>query len=217
MAEEVTQDRFGKYRKTAVKAIGELALIIVGILGAFAIEDWQEQQKQKTLVKETITITFAELASNHCALIRAHKHQSEIKSILSKFKDASTEQEYTDIYRSMYRIGIIQPALLMSAAWETAIATGVVRHIPIKDATLIAPFYYHAKSYERLSERFSSEMMKSDFREGSLESELNGIMGGNNALWWREKYQLNMYKQHFTILTQKYGFVAQACKDKKGK
>ena len=36
-----------KYKRMAAKGIAEVALIMVGILGAFAIEDWQDQKKQE--------------------------------------------------------------------------------------------------------------------------------------------------------------------------
>jgi hypothetical protein len=195
----------------AVKGIAEISLIMVGILGAFAIEDWQEQNKQEKLVHDTIQITLAELSSNHCKLIEAHEHQTQVRNILTKHNPNSSEQELKDIFLSIYRISFIQPASLMSTAWETSIATGAVRNIPLKDATIIAPFYHHSKRYERLIESIVGEMAKIDFQDISLKNQLKGVAGSNDTLWWAESRILGLYKKSFAQLAKKYGFEVKDC------
>jgi extradiol dioxygenase family protein len=159
-------------------------LIIVGILGAFAIEDWQEQQKQKKVVDETIDITFAELSTNRCDLIKAHQHQhqDEVRVILRALKTAQTDQQIDDIYQAIFSIGIIQPATLTSAAWDTAIATGAVRNISLKDATLISPYYLFYARYEKEYEMIGNQMTKVAYADINMKNLLTGIAGSVDKL-----------------------------------
>ncbi len=206
-----SESTLDKYKRLVVKGIAEISLIMVGILGAFAIEDWQDQKKQEKLVRDTIQITLAELSSNRCKLIKAHEHQTQVRNILKKRKSNSTEQELKDIFQSIYRISIIQPASLMSTAWETSIATGAVRNIPLKDATIIAPFYHNSTRYERLVENIISEMTKNDFQEIPLKNILKGVAGSNDSLWWAEFRILDLYKANFAQLAKKYKFEVKDC------
>ncbi|MCJ8269705.1 MAG: hypothetical protein MJK04_09915 [Psychrosphaera sp.] len=200
-----------KYKRMAAKGIAEVALIMVGILGAFAIEDWQDQKKQEKLVRVTIQITLAELSTNRCELIKAHKHQTYVRNTLKKIKPTSTDEELEQLYRSIFRIGAIRPASLLSTAWETAIATGAVRNIPLQDATLISPFYYHGKRYERQIESIIGEMTKNSFLDIPLKRQLKGMAGSNDALWWTEVRILDLYKARFGGLAKQYGFKVEDC------
>ena len=202
------------YQKTVIKAIGEVLLIIIGILGAFAIEDWQQNKKQQKLLKDTLNITMVELANNYCELVKGHKHQNRVRNILSEgLPKAETKDDQIKLYSAIYSIGIWQPATLMSTAWDTAIATGAIRNIPLKDATILAQFYHDAKRYNDKLDVVTNEMIKSDYTDMKLLQFLKGVAGSNDSLWWFEKKQLNRYDQHFAQLAKQYGYEIKKCEE----
>ena len=200
-----------KYRKKVTKAVGEVLLITLGILGAFAIEDWQERKKQDKLLKDTLNITMVELSHNYCALIKSHQHQSASRDKLKNLPEAKTQKEQEALYLSVYEKGILQPAQLTTTAWDTAVSTGAVRNIPLKDATLIAQFYNDAKSYNNRVDIIVTEMIKNDYKEIELIYTLAGAYGSIDSLWWFEKRQINRYEKNFASLAKQYNFTPKDC------
>ena len=200
-----------KYRKVAIKAVGEVLLITLGILGALAIDGWQERKKQDKLLKDTLNITMVELNNNYCALLKSHQHQDANRNKLKGLPDAKTEQQQTALYLSIYEKGVIQPAQLTSTAWDTAVATGAVRNIPLKDATLIAQFYHDAKGYNDRVNVIVTEMIKNDYKDIEMVYTLAGIYGSIDSIWWYEKRQINRYETQFDSLAKQYNFSSKAC------
>ena len=200
-----------KYRKVAMKAVGEVLLITLGILGALAIDGWQERKKQDKLLKDTLNITMVELNNNYCALLKSHQHQDANRNKLKGLPDAKTEQQQTALYLSIYEKGVIQPAQLTSTAWDTAVATGAVRNIPLKDATLIAQFYHDAKGYNDRVNVIVTEMIKNDYKDIEMVNTLAGIYGSIDSIWWYEKRQINRYETQFDSLAKQYNFSSKAC------
>ena len=200
-----------KLKSNLVKGIAEVALITVGILGAFAVDDWQEEQKIQKLTHDTLELVFSELDDNRCALVRAHAHHSWVRERFVALGDNPTKADYESLFKLLYSKGIIKPAELLSLAWETSINTGAMRHINLQDANQISRLYYHMNQYRDSFATLDSAMTQTSFQDLTTKQYLSGVISGIDDMWWIEKRLLTLYSEPFNKLRAKYALVQSKC------
>ena len=78
------ENKSGKYVKYA---IGEILLVVIGILIALQINNWNENRKQKATTKEYIENIKADITEDLVVLEDILKYANERKAVISEFDD----------------------------------------------------------------------------------------------------------------------------------
>ena len=69
----------GKVKNYALYAIGEIALIVIGILLAFQINNWNETQKTRRTEAKIIVNLIDEFIRNHNELVRVSMYRTKVE------------------------------------------------------------------------------------------------------------------------------------------
>ena len=71
----LTENKFSKY---ILYAIGEIVLVVIGILIALSINNWNERKKNTNLEKEILQDLLSELEVNQQKLIKAREEHFQV-------------------------------------------------------------------------------------------------------------------------------------------
>ena len=71
----LTENKFYKY---LLYAFGEIVLVVIGILIALQINNWNEEQKNKVIEQQLLTSLLLELETNLTILIKTIETNTEI-------------------------------------------------------------------------------------------------------------------------------------------
>ena len=130
------------FRRESV-SLGEIALqtfsVVLGILLALGIDGWKRDREQKQDVEDAMRAVRTELAANREALKRNHDHLIAVENDLRAKDIGKTGTELAcNQYKGWSGTGM---ALLVSAAYQTAIATQAFAHMEFARAQTIAAAY----------------------------------------------------------------------------
>lgn len=119
-------------KQTIAVFLKEVISIIAAILLALAINETWESHERNERKTELVGKIYLELEESLAQLQASHQHhQDHLNLIRSATQgDASlSSEEYLDIYRTMYRKGIMRPALLTDTNWEIAKFTDLISYM----------------------------------------------------------------------------------------
>ena len=86
------KNKTGKYLKYA---IGEIILVVIGILIALSINNWNEKRLQKQALKNIYTIIIEDLKNDITEINKILKSKKEIEPIFNKILDGlMTKKDY---------------------------------------------------------------------------------------------------------------------------
>lgn len=107
------------------RALVESLLIVMSILLALALDEWREERERQERVERSLGNFFNELSQNASRIdsVRAYH-----RGVLQLLQDrAATDQVDAVEFRNI--MSTLQPVVLTSSAWDTAVATGVLSHM----------------------------------------------------------------------------------------
>ena len=103
------------------RALVESTLIVMSILLALALDEWKEDQEIQELIDRSVANFANELARNHSRVEDVRTYHQAVGEILEKHRGdelLTSVEEFRNIMAAM------QPVVLTSSAWQTAVATG---------------------------------------------------------------------------------------------
>jgi type II secretory pathway pseudopilin PulG len=136
-------ERAARRREWMSRALFEAALILFGILGAFAVNEWQNARERRARVETTMAAVRGELQSNLELLQNASTYNSDVAS---KFR-ALAARNATTIPEGTYPRGLLLRPQLVSAAWNAAQVTGIVNEVPVDTVVQLARLYENQRDY----------------------------------------------------------------------
>jgi len=96
------KNKTGKYLKYA---IGEIILVVIGILIALSINNWNEKRLQKQALKNIYTIIIEDLKNDITEINKILKSKKEIEPIFNKILDGlMTKKDYENCNECEYLI-----------------------------------------------------------------------------------------------------------------
>lgn len=108
----LTQNKFSRY---LLYAIGEIVLVVIGILIALQINNWNEQQKLQEQEKKLLVSLHKELEQNIAILERKVTSNDTIMANMDKFLELAGKEGVREFnYRTYIRIFNYNPAILES-------------------------------------------------------------------------------------------------------
>jgi hypothetical protein len=143
----LTENKFGKY---LTYAIGEIILVVIGILIALQINNWNENQKKSILenqylirLKEEAKWNIQQIEENKQEHLRASK---ELNFLINNLENNSSDSIKSTINRPNY----IQPWLLRTDTYDELASTGTLNNITDLE---LRDLLNQAKSYSNFSEK----------------------------------------------------------------
>ena len=105
------------------RTIVESALIVISILLALALDEWQEDLEIQELIDRSIVNFQNELTQNKSRIEDIGVYHRGVLQVLQRrtfVSDSESLEEFRNIMEAL------QPIVLTSSAWETAVATGAL-------------------------------------------------------------------------------------------
>jgi hypothetical protein len=104
------------------RALVESVLIVVSILLALGLDEWQEDQEIQELIDRSITNFVNEVTQNRSRIEDVSAYHQGVQQIL-KQRSSNGGLKSIDFRNIMEAL---QPIVLTSSAWQTAVATGAL-------------------------------------------------------------------------------------------
>ena len=134
------------------KALVESVLIVVSIMLALALDEWQEDQEIQELIDRSLVNFSNELTRNKLRIEDVSAYHRGINKILVKrndMPDTTSIPEFRNIMDSM------QPVVLTNSAWQTAVATGALGRM---DFELVSALSLTYNTQLRFDENYNSRL-----------------------------------------------------------
>ena len=119
----IQENKMGKYFKYA---IGEIILVVIGILIALQINNWNETRKNQTYEKEILTLINQNLINDSIALSTELYNLKESNLLTDKVLQQVSLENYTDSLRNwMGKIISFERFKSQSSAFEVLKSKGI--------------------------------------------------------------------------------------------
>jgi hypothetical protein len=130
-------------RDWVLRASFEAALILIGLLGAFALDEWQDARSREARVDALLTAIRAELEANLTQHAAASTYNVEVAERI--FTEGARGAEF--VGESAYPRGLLIGPSLTSAAWVTAQNDTALSDVPIDKVLMLARVYEMQRTY----------------------------------------------------------------------
>jgi hypothetical protein len=128
--------------KWIIKGLVESAFVVASILMALAVDEWSQNREYAELADQSIGIFEREILRNQARLADAAPYHQGIRDLLSQVR--MIPERDIDV-RSVME-GLEAPVLL-STAWETALATGALTHMEFEVVSALSLTYSIQESF----------------------------------------------------------------------
>jgi hypothetical protein len=105
------------------RALFESVLIVVSILFALALDEWQEDREIEELVNRSLSSFVRELQQNKAGIEAVNPYHRGLRQILERRNQGDSVPSPVEFRSIMEQF---QPFVLLNSAWQTAVATGVL-------------------------------------------------------------------------------------------
>jgi hypothetical protein len=131
-------------RDWLARALFEGALILFGLLAAFALNQWHEARQRAARADAMIVAIRAELGSNLELQGQAAAHNAEIVELLKKLRGAGE----TFLPADRFKGGLFSRPHLTEAAWMSAQNGGILQELPVETILVLAKVYETQRDYQ---------------------------------------------------------------------
>lgn len=131
------------------RVVFESFLIVISILMALALDEWQEELEIDELVTRSVTSFEREIQQNKARVDDVIPYHAGLLGIFKRL-DASNDATTLTQYREV--LSGLQPTRLLSTAWDTAVATGAFSRM---DYELVAALSQIYDAQDRLNDLYS--------------------------------------------------------------
>jgi len=130
-------------REWLARAAFEATLILIGLLGAFALDEWQDARAREARVEALLAAIHAELDAN----LRQHEGASAYNSEVAERIWNEANKGVEVVPQSAYPNGLFVGPELTSAAWVTAQNDAALSDVPIERVLMLARVYEMQRTY----------------------------------------------------------------------
>ena len=134
------------------RALVESTLIVMSILLALGLDEWQEDQQIQELIDRSIGNFQNEISQNLSRIEDVSAYHQGVGQMLFSRIDREEGQSLAE-FRSV--MDAMQPVVLTYSAWATAVATGVLGRM---DFELVSALTLTYNTQQRFDENYRSEL-----------------------------------------------------------
>ncbi|MEW6991326.1 hypothetical protein AADZ91_11620 [Colwelliaceae bacterium 6441] len=180
--------------KSLRSAFTEILSIVIGVLLALAVNEWNENRVQTARANEAIKNINQEIASNIALLKIVHTNNTKVLAII----DGSEGSEDGPDKQQQFIPGL----QIQDTAWQTLLSTGVSEYIEFSKLYEMSAIYSIQDIYKKLGFQFVQTMMSNQALLKTLAPEKeafkkNDLYIENMTLIVEvEKGLLSLYQKH---------------------
>jgi hypothetical protein len=124
----------------------ESVLIMMSILLALAVDEWQEGRDFEVLAHQSLQIFAQEIEQNLAIMNDVVPYHVGLQQVVAEM--AAEPERVVDVHSIVEGM---QPTVLLNMAWATALATGAFRHMDVNTVSKLSRMY-------SLQERFRDQI-----------------------------------------------------------
>ena len=167
----------------------EAFFVVLGIVLALGANEWRQSQIDERNAEQALVSIRQEMEANRAAVIRSAEYHIGITDSLQALAQRAGPgggAPVPDV--RLFSRGFINPAPVLSTAWEAAGAVDAVRHMPYGDVLVLAQMYERQARYTTQSELAGGVIYSALFDRGFQgilrnHPNLGSIIAG---FWYRE-------------------------------
>ena len=178
-------------------ALGEILLIVVGIMLALYLQNRNEMQKTQEAVATTLSFIEAEISSNKNRIKNVQEYHDMIKDTLGGMdrKDLPQTEEEADGMFGFWR-GMQIPRL-QNSAFQTGIQTGISKELDPELLQKLNDLYTLQDSHNDFNTSSSQIFFNNDFSDiNSLSKILASVQMVMNDLYYYENGLMKLFDQN---------------------
>lgn len=164
---------------------------MLGVVLALAANEWRQARAERALAADALESIREELVENRRLVAEAQAYHAALSDTLA----ALARQGAPRVDMRLFREGFINPAEVLTTAWEAARAADVIRDIDYSTVLVASHAYSAQERYRRSAENAGAVFWDALLREGSEGIAVNyrnlvAIIGG---FWYMEGELLREY------------------------
>lgn len=126
-----------------LKGLVESLFVVGSILLALAVDEWAQEQEYAELASQSLGIFEREIGQNRARLDDQIPYHTGIRDLLSGMRvETSAPSDVASIMEGL------DPPVLLSTAWETALATGALTHMEFEVVSALSLTYSIQEGFE---------------------------------------------------------------------
>ncbi len=153
-------------RSWILRVLAESVLVVGSILLALALDEWSEDQDYQDLATLSLTNFEREIQQNRLRLEDVTLFHVGLRDVLNNM-DASGAAVPANTIRNMMEG--FQPAILVSTAWETAVATGALGYMDYDVISGLSLTYNLQERLVALNQSGLNDLLVGGFRSGETD------------------------------------------------
>lgn len=121
------------------RVVGESLLIMLSITMALAVDQWKSDRQDRALARESLQSFQREIQLNRARVEDIAPYHAGLRAMLAKMDSAGRPGA-----AELREVGSgegLRPPFLLDAAWQTALATGVLRHMDYETVSALSMTY----------------------------------------------------------------------------
>ena len=138
------------------RTVFESLLIVVSIMFALALDQWQEDREIQELVDRSVASFAHELQQNHARVEAVRPYHEGLHQILERRIDdggVASINEFRNIMEAL------QPAVLLASAWQTSVATGVLSRMDYELVSALSLTYSTQFRFDEVSRNGNNALL----------------------------------------------------------
>ncbi|HEX6306557.1 MAG TPA: hypothetical protein VFZ69_00140 [Longimicrobiales bacterium] len=155
----------------------ESLLIVMSILLALAVDEWQEGRDYQELAQHSLQVFASEIEQNLAVLNEIVPYHLGLRDVVSDM--AAEPERVTDVHSILEGL---EPTVLQNTAWETALATGAFRYIDVATVSKLSRMYSLQQRYQATQGRPELYVTSATLPEQKLEQMQHALMYLNDLV-----------------------------------
>jgi hypothetical protein len=184
-----------------LRATIESVLIVSSILLALAVDEWRTARQEREVAEQSLQIFEREMRQNMERLDGVTPFHAGLRDVVAGM--AKQPERIVEVQSIME--GLEAPVLL-NTAWETAVATGALTHIPVETVSALSLTYSMQRRYtEDTRNNLPRLVMVAETTESQKLRFMQEAMTYLNALVRSEQDLHGVYEQALLIVSSSPG------------
>ena len=155
------------WRTSLGKLAFELVMVFVAVIAALLTNAWWQERRDQHAARASLTAFLGEMQANRREIAGRVKHHESVVANAQKLMAEIQRGELPPLDIDALRGRLTEGKgfglpLVSRAAWDTALATGVVGHLPLPTVKMLASVYESQKRLESLLDRIIASWLSPD-------------------------------------------------------
>lgn len=179
-----------------LRALIESVLIVASIVLALAVDEWRENRQNQELADQSLTVFEREIRQNLRRLEDVVPYHAGLHAVVQRMDP----REVTGADLRSVLEGL-EPTVLLSTAWETALATGALTHIDFQTVSALSLTYSLQSRFVEESRSQAGRLLEPrTISTRSMAEQIDRARGRLASLTQREQELLGVYRQVLEVI-----------------